>query len=83
MAEALTNHFFKDKIEVFSAGVHLFRVHPFAIEALKEPGVETTNLRNKHIDEFKDQEFDLAVIKSTYTFLSPIQQREPLRIDAF
>ena len=61
MAEALANHFFKDKIQAFSAGVRPKEVHPLAIEALKELGVETTNLRSKHIDEFKNREFDLAV----------------------
>ena len=61
MAEALANHFFKNKVKAFSAGICPKEVHPFTIEVLKELGVETSGLRSKHVDEFKDQEFDLAI----------------------
>ena len=36
-------------------------VHPLAIETLNELELDTGNLRSKSVDEFLDQDFDLAV----------------------
>jgi len=61
MAEALANHFYRDKIQAVSAGVHPKRVHPLALQVLSELGIETWGLRSKHIDELQGQKFDLVV----------------------
>ncbi len=61
MAEALSNHFFKDKIEAFSAGLEPKEVHPLAKKVLEEMGIETHNLRSKSLSEFDNWEFDMVV----------------------
>ncbi|QJA06520.1 arsenate reductase ArsC [Thermosulfurimonas marina] len=61
MAEALANHFFRDRVRAFSAGVRPKEVHPLAREVLSELGIETSGLRSKHLDEFSGEEFDLVV----------------------
>ena len=61
MAEALSNHFFKDKIEAFSAGLEPKGVHPLAKKVLEEMGIETHNLRSKSLSEFDNWEFDMVV----------------------
>lgn len=61
MAEGLTNHYFPDRIIAFSAGTRPGMVHPLAIEAMAEEGIDISQNRSKHLDEFKGQEFDLVV----------------------
>jgi arsenate reductase len=61
MAEAICNKLLRGRAEAFSAGVAPATVHPLAIEALSELGIETSGLRSKHMDEFKGQPFDLVV----------------------
>ncbi len=61
MAEGITNHILKGKTAAFSAGTAPAKVHPMAIKALSEIGIDISQNRSKHIDEFKDQRFDLVV----------------------
>ncbi len=61
MAEALANHFFGLKVQAFSAGIRPGKVHPLALQVLQELGISTEGLRSKHLDEFKGEEFDLAI----------------------
>ena len=61
MAEALANHYLKDKVLAFSAGTESTRVNPLADQVLKELGVDTSPLRSKTIDEFKDHCFDHVI----------------------
>lgn len=61
MAEGLTNHLFKDRIVAFSAGTSPSRVHPMAMRAMAEVGVDISANRSKHLDEFKGQYFDLVI----------------------
>lgn len=37
------------------------RVHPLAIEAMQELGVDLSEHRSKSLDQFRDQSFDLVV----------------------
>ncbi len=47
--------------EVFSAGTQPAKeVNPFALEALRERGIDDLSLHPKHITEFLDQPFDLV-----------------------
>jgi arsenate reductase len=61
MAEAIVNARLGDAWQAVSAGTHpAGYVHPLAIRALAEIGIEHTG-RSKHVDEFRDTPFDLVV----------------------
>lgn len=62
MAEALVNHLHGREWQAFSAGTHpTGYVHPGAIAAMKEIGVDISSTRSKSMDEFRDAAFDLIV----------------------
>lgn len=51
MAEGYMNAKYGNRYEVFSAGTEVTRVHPMAIEVMKEIGIDISGHRSKHIDE--------------------------------
>lgn len=61
MAEALLRHDAGHRFESFSAGTEVTRVHPRAIEAMEELGVDMSGHRSKHVDELRGEHFDLVV----------------------
>lgn len=61
MAEGLLRHLFGEKYEVFSAGTDPTKVHPLAVEAMAEIGIDISRQRSKSIEEFSDVDIDLAV----------------------
>lgn len=61
MAEGLMKTLFHDTFEVFSAGIIPTGVNPYAIEVMKEIGIDISNNRSKSIEEFKDANFDYVV----------------------
>ncbi|MFW3145990.1 MAG: arsenate reductase ArsC [Thermoplasmatota archaeon] len=61
MAEALLRHLHGDRYEVHSAGTEATRVNPFAIDVLREMGVDTGELRSKDLSEYRGQTFDEVV----------------------
>jgi arsenate reductase len=61
MAEALVNHDLGDRYQAFSAGTEPKTPHPLALRVLAEIGVEHSNARSKHLDEFAGQQFDFVV----------------------
>ncbi len=62
MAEGLVNHFLGDRWEAFSAGTHpAGSVHPLAIQAMSELGIDISHHRPKPADTFRDARFDLVV----------------------
>jgi arsenate reductase len=61
MAEGLLRHFHGDRLEVESAGTQPSRVHPEAIAAMRETGIDITGQRSKHVDEFAGQSFDYVI----------------------
>lgn len=55
MAEGILRHAAGDLLEVFSAGSKpAGYVHPLAIEALKEIGIDISGHTSKHLDAFMD-----------------------------
>jgi len=50
-----------DRYEVSSAGTKPFMVNPFAIEAMKNIGVDLSKHRSKSIDEFTGVDIDYAI----------------------
>ncbi len=61
MAEGLLRHSAGDRFDVFSAGTEATRVHPLAIEAMREIGIDISRQRSKKLDEFLDQPFDFVI----------------------
>jgi len=61
MAEALLRNMSGDQFDVFSAGTEETRVHPLAIEAMREAGIEMSTHRSKTLDEFRGQTFDYVI----------------------
>jgi arsenate reductase (thioredoxin) len=61
MAEGLLNTLYKDKYEAFSAGVEKTTVNPYAIEVMKEIGIDISKQYSKLITDFQGKEFDFVV----------------------
>jgi len=61
MAEALVNHDLAGKFEAFSAGTAPSAVHPLAIAAMEELGIDISRQRSKDLQEFAGQHFDSVI----------------------
>lgn len=63
MAEGLLRQIAGDKVEVqaFSAGSEPTSIHPLAIKVMSEIGIDLTQQRSKHFNEFIGQRFDCVV----------------------
>jgi len=62
MAEGLVNHFLGDCWEAHSAGTQpIGTVHPLAVQAMDELGIDISAQRSKSTDEFRDTDFDLVI----------------------
>lgn len=62
MGEGLVNHFLGDQWRAYSAGVKPSGyVHPLAIRAMAELGIDIGAGRSKHPDELRDVPFDLVI----------------------
>lgn len=62
MAEGLINALLGDRFQAFSAGSQPTRVHPMAIRAMAEIGIDISTHRSKSTDEFLGQTFDSVVM---------------------
>jgi ArsR family transcriptional regulator, arsenate/arsenite/antimonite-responsive transcriptional repressor / arsenate reductase (thioredoxin) len=54
-------HLSRGKVEAFSAGSHPTTIHPYALRVLARLGIDTSQLRSKHFDEFQGQSFDRII----------------------
>ena len=61
MGEGWLRHDLGDRIEVQSAGTRPSFVHPLAIRAMAEAGVDISSHRSKSVETLKDSSFDLVV----------------------
>jgi arsenate reductase len=61
MSEGFLNTIYKDKYQAFSAGVKKTNVNPYAIEVMKELGIDLSKHYSKMLGEFKDKNFDIVV----------------------
>ena len=62
MAEGLVNALYAERFRAFSGGTVATRVHPGAIRAMAEIGIDISSHRSKSIDEFMDEKFDFVVM---------------------
>ena len=61
MAEGLLRSLAAGQIEVESAGTAPSHVNPLAIQAMAERGINISNHRSKHVNEFLYTPFDLVI----------------------
>lgn len=61
MAEALLRLISNNHFDAFSAGTHPVGLNPYAIEAMQEIGVNISDHRSKHVNEFVRQPFDYVI----------------------
>ncbi|MBN2066156.1 MAG: arsenate reductase ArsC [Candidatus Thermoplasmatota archaeon] len=61
MAEGLLNTLYKDKYKAFSAGIQKTSVNPYAVEVMKEIGIDISMHYSKTVEDFKGENFDVVV----------------------
>lgn len=62
MAEGLVNHFLVGEWHADSAGTSpAGYVHPLAVKAMAELGIDISSARSKSVDEFDTNEYDLII----------------------
>jgi len=61
MAEGIVNHYLGECLQAFSAGTEATFVHPKAMAALAEIGIDITGHRSKTLDEFDGENFDYVI----------------------
>lgn len=61
MAEGLLRHLAGERFETFSAGTVATRVHPLAIIAMAEKGLDLSHHASEHIDKYMAMKFDYVI----------------------
>ncbi|HEY4385982.1 MAG TPA: metalloregulator ArsR/SmtB family transcription factor [Ktedonobacteraceae bacterium] len=61
LAEALLRQMSHGYLEIESAGTQPTSVHPFTLQVLAERRLDGSQLRSKHLDEFRGQTFDYII----------------------
>jgi ArsR family transcriptional regulator, arsenate/arsenite/antimonite-responsive transcriptional repressor / arsenate reductase (thioredoxin) len=62
IAEALFRHHGGDAVEAFSAGSHPKRLHPAAVQVMRDRfGIDIAGQRVKHLSEFTGRRFDYVI----------------------
>ena len=61
MAEGLLRTLADTQFDVFSAGSKPSTVNPFAIQAMRERGIDISHHRSKHLNEFIKEPFDYVI----------------------
>mgnify|MGYP005855916323 CR=1 FL=1 len=61
MAEGLLRHYYGDCFEAFSAGVKASFIHPLAVKAMAELGIDISKQRSKSVAEYNSAEMDSVI----------------------
>jgi arsenate reductase len=61
MAEALLRWLAGDRVEVYSAGTEPSHVHPMAVQAMAELGIDISGAESKSFERFLGQPFDWII----------------------
>jgi arsenate reductase len=81
MAEALLRHHGGARFEVFSAGTEVTRVHPMAIAAMDDIGIDVSGQRSKHLNEYLGEHFDYVItVCDAANEACPVFPGDPQRI---
>jgi arsenate reductase len=62
IAEAIVNHFLKERWAAFSAGVMPMEVPRDLVKVMGEIGIDISAQRAKHVDIFRDCRFDRVIV---------------------
>ena len=81
MAEALLRHIGGERFEVLSAGTEVTRVHPLAVAAMADVGLDISDARSKHLNEYVGDDFDYVItVCDAANESCPIFPGDPQRI---
>jgi arsenate reductase len=61
IAEGLLRHLGGDAFDVYSAGTEPGALHPLALDAMAEEGIDISGQRAKPVDDFVQQPFDYVI----------------------
>ncbi|MCM8788436.1 MAG: arsenate reductase ArsC [Candidatus Omnitrophica bacterium] len=61
MAEGMANHFGRNKIIAFSAGLNPSTVNPYAIKVMNEIGIDISKQESKRLERFIGKDFDYII----------------------
>ena len=60
IAEGFLKTYYRDRYDSFSAGLKPTKINPYAIEVMKEIGIDISNQYSKNINEYKNSSFDIV-----------------------
>jgi len=61
MAHGYLQHFAKDKAIIYSAGVEIHGLNPFAVGIMAEDGIDISKHTSNHVDEYQNIVFDYVI----------------------
>jgi arsenate reductase len=61
MAHGYLEHFGKKSVEVYSAGVEIHGLNPFAVGIMSEDGIDISKNTSNHVDEYSNIAFDYVI----------------------
>ena len=61
IAHGLLNNIAGDRFEVFSAGLSPNKVHPMAIEVMKEIDIDISHHTSDHLDDYLDKDVNVVI----------------------
>jgi arsenate reductase len=81
MAEALLRQIGGDHFDVVSAGTEVTQVHPLAVRAMAAVGIDISQARSKHLNEYLGHDFDYVItVCDSANESCPIFPGDPQRI---
>jgi arsenate reductase len=61
MAHGYLQHFGKNEVQIYSAGVEIHGQNPFAVGIMAEDGIDISKHTSNHVDEYQDITFDYVI----------------------
>lgn len=68
MAEGWTDHYWKDTIDVYSAGIETHGLDPKAVQVMAEAGVDISNHSSDNVNDLVDIPFDYVITVCGHAF---------------
>ena len=61
MAEGWARHLHGDTLQPWSAGIEVHGLNPYAVQVMREAGIDISGHRSKLLDDLKDVAFDCVI----------------------